>query len=211
MDDRSPPLTDASVRAGLMVLGHRHPAVARAVERVGVPTARRRPEGFGTLAHIVIGQQLSTRAAATIGRRVTETVGGMLTAQAVSVVSDDDLRTAGLSRQKVSYLRALSAAVDTGALPVNELSERGDREVVEAITAVRGFGEWSAQMYLLFSLGRSDVWPSGDLAVRGGFGRLLGMVERPSPRQTRQDAEPFRPYRSALALLCWRLYSEAPL
>jgi len=84
-------------------------------------------------------------------------------------------------------------------------------EVEAAITAVRGFGRWSAHMYMMFSLGRPDIWPSGDLAVRVGFGRMMGWKERPDEKKVIDEGDAFSPYRSALALLCWQFYSEAPL
>jgi DNA-3-methyladenine glycosylase II len=90
------------------------------------------------------------------------------------------------------------------------MPKMSDEEVLQRITAIRGFGAWSAQMYLMFSLGRTDIWPSGDLAVRVGFGRLLGLDERPTPKETEVFATPFAPYRSALALLCWHYYATVP-
>ena len=89
--------------------------------------------------------------------------------------------------------------------------ELTDDEVEAAITAVRGFGRWSAHMYMMFSLGRPDIWPSGDLAVRVGFGRMMGWKERPDEKKVIDEGDAFSPYRSALALLCWQFYSEAPL
>ena len=185
--------------------------MAKALKRVGPPEPRVRPGGFGTLAKIIVGQQVSTHAARAIGQRLTQSLGGRLGAGAVLTASDETLRGAGLSGQKVRYLRALAVAVETGALPLRRLPRMEDAAVVEAITSVLGFGVWSAQMYLLFSLGRRDVWPAGDLAVRGGFARLQGWEARPTEGQVRDASGPFAPRRSALALLCWRVYSEAPL
>jgi DNA-3-methyladenine glycosylase II len=96
-------------------------------------------------------------------------------------------------------------------LPVETLPELADDEVEAAITAVRGFGRWSAHMYMMFSLGRPDIWPSGDLAVRVGFGRIMGWRDRPDEKQVIDEGGAFSPYRSALALLCWQFYSEVPM
>jgi DNA-3-methyladenine glycosylase II len=204
-------LTDAHIREALDALAVDHAAVRQAIAEVGYPASRRREHSFESLARIVIGQQLSTKAAATIAQRVDETVGGALQPETLLVTAPEQLRTAGLSRQKIGYLQSLAEAVLSGALPIETLPELTDDEVEAAITAVRGFGRWSAHMYMMFSLGRPDVWPSGDLAVRVGFGRIMGWSQRPDEKQVTQEGDVFSPYRSALALLCWRFYSEAPL
>ena len=158
-----------------------------------------------------MGQQLSVKAAATIAQRVDETVGGALQPKSLLATSPDKLRAAGLSRQKIGYLQSLAEAVISGDLPIETLPTLSDVEVEAAITAVRGFGRWSAHMYMMFSLGRPDIWPSGDLAVRVGFGRMMGWKERPDEKKVIDEGGAFSPYRSALALLCWQFYSEAPL
>jgi DNA-3-methyladenine glycosylase II len=204
-------LTDAHIRNALDALARDHAAVGQAVALVGYPPSRRREHSFASLARIVIGQQLSTKAAATIARRVDDTVGGALQPETVLAAAPDRLRAAGLSRQKIGYLQSLAEAVRSGVLPIATLPELTDDEVEAAITAVRGFGRWSAHMYLMFSLGRPDIWPSGDLAVRVGFGRIMGWKERPDEKKVIAAGDAFSPYRSALALLCWHFYSEAPL
>ena len=98
---------------------------------------------------------------------------------------EEELRSAGLSRQKTTYLQCLATAEATGLLQVDSLPDRTDDEVLEAITAIKGFGEWSAHMYLMFSLGRTDIWPVGDLAVREGLRRILGLETRPTPGECR--------------------------
>ncbi len=190
-------LTDAAIRKALDALAQDHAAVARAIAQVGYPPSRRREH--------------SVKAAATIARRVDETVGGVLLPQSVLATPPDKLRAAGLSRQKIGYLQSLAEAVISGDLPVETLPELADEEVEAAITAVRGFGRWSAHMYMMFSLGRPDIWPSGDLAVRVGFGRIMGWKDRPDEKKVIDEGSAFSPYRSALALLCWQFYSEAPL
>jgi len=158
-----------------------------------------------------MGQQLSVKAAATIAGRVDETVGGALRPESLLATAPDKLRAAGLSRQKIGYLQSLAEAVIAGDLPIETLPELTDEEVEAAITAGRGFGRWSAHMYMMFSLGRPDIWPSGDLAVRVGFGRMMGWQDRPDEKKVIDEGSAFSPYRSALALLCWQFYSEAPL
>ncbi len=204
-------LTDRRIRTGLDELASNCDRVAVALETVGYPAERRRAAGFGTLARIVIGQQVSVAAATSIANKLEAALGGDIQATALEAASDDALRGAGLSRQKVSYLRELSRAAASGLLDVEGLAELSDDEAVSAITQVKGFGVWSAHMYLMFSLGRTDVWPSGDLAVRVGFARMLGWDDRPSEREVINAGADYAPHRSALALLCWRYYSEAPL
>ncbi len=138
-------------------------------------------------------------------------MGAELTPSSVLSLSPEALRAAGLSRQKIGYLQALSEAVASNALPLEQLPRLGDDEVESAITGVRGLGRWSAHMYMMFALGRPDVWPSGDLAVRVGFGRIMAWSERPDEKKVIAHGAVFSPHRSALALLCWHFYSEAPL
>ena len=204
-------LTDAAIRKALDALAQDHTSVAQAIAQVGYPPSRRREHSFESLARIVMGQQLSVKAAATIAQRIDDTVGGALQPESLLATTPDKLRAAGLSRQKIGYLQSLAEAVISGDLPIETLPELTDDEVETAITAVRGFGRWSAHMYMMFSLGRPDIWPSGDLAVRVGFGRIMGWKERPDEKKVIDEGGAFSPYRSALALLCWQFYSEAPL
>ena len=204
-------LTDAHIRKALDALAVDHGAVRQAIAQVGYPPSRRREHSFESLARIVIGQQLSVKAAATIAQRVDEAVRGGLQPETLLATAPDTLRAAGLSRQKIGYLQSLAEAVRSGALPIVTLPELTDDEVEAAITAVRGFGRWSAHMYMMFSLGRPDIWPSGDLAVRVGFGRIMGWRDRPDEKQVIDEGGAFSPYRSALALLCWQFYSEVPM
>ena len=204
-------LTDRDIRRSLRALAKAHPAIAKALDTVGFPASRQREHSFASLARIVIGQQLSVKAAATIAGRVDTVLGGAVTPERILAAAPEVLRGAGLSHQKIGYLQSLAQAVASGALSLAELPACSDEEVENAITAIRGFGRWSAHMYMMFSLGRPDVWPSGDLAVRVGFGRMMGWSERPSEQQVISEGKAFAPHRSALALLCWHFYSEAPL
>ena len=204
-------LTDAHIRRALDALAADNAVVRQAIAQVGYPPSRRREHSFESLARIVMGQQLSTKAAATIAQRVDETVGGELLPETLLATAPDKLRVAGLSRQKIGYLQSLAEAVISDALPIETLPQLTDDEVEAAITAVRGLGRWSAHMYMMFALGRPDIWPSGDLAVRVGFGRIMGCKDRPDEKKVINEGSAFSPYRSALALLCWKFYSEAPL
>jgi DNA-3-methyladenine glycosylase II len=202
-------LTSAHIKKALNELADRHERVAMSLEQVGYPSERRQPHGFEPLARIVVGQQVSTKAAESIAEKLRLTLGGTITAEAVLSSETDTLRSAGLSGQKASYIQTLAEAVATNTLDLKALPRLNDDEALKQLTALRGFGVWSAQMYLMFSLGRTDIWPSGDLAVRVGFGCLMGFDERLSIKDTDNLATPFTPYRSALALLCWRYYGQA--
>jgi DNA-3-methyladenine glycosylase II len=204
-------LTDHGIRKALNTLAEAHSEIERAIRLVGYPRSRRTELSFESLARIVIGQQLSTKVAATIAARVDAAMKGDWTASTLMLTPEDALRAAGLSRQKIGYLQSLAETVGRGELSLESLSEQSDAEVEASITAVKGFGKWSAHMYMMFALGRPDIWPSGDLAVRVGFGRLMGWPERPDERRVIAEGAVFAPHRSALALLCWHFYSEAPL
>jgi len=204
-------LDTGSIRAALDDLAERHERIARALAQVGYPEERRRDHSFETLARIVVGQQVSVAAATSINKKLVSALDGQLTARAVLDASDELLRSAGLSRQKVNYIQSLATAQATGTLVLEGLPELADDDAVAVITSIKGFGEWSAHMYLMFSLGRPDIWPVGDLAVREGFKRIQGLEERPSAGKLKPMGEEFRPYRSSLAMLCWRFCTVEPL
>jgi len=204
-------LASADIAHALDALASDHERIARALAQVGYPEERRRDHSFATLARIIVGQQVSVAAAASITRKLVDTVGGDLTAASVLNSPEEDLRGAGLSRQKVSYMQSLATAEASGQLSLTTLPTLSDDDATAAITAIKGFGEWSAHMYLMFSLGRPDIWPVGDLAVREGFKRIQGLDGRPTAAQLKPLGEPYRPYRSALAMLCWRFCTAEPL
>ena len=204
-------LTDKAIRKALDALSSQSDEIAKALALVGYPASRRREHSFESLARIVVGQQLSTKAAATISQRTVDALGGEWLPEAVLSAAPETLRAAGVSQQKTGYLQSLAEAVISGSLVLDALPRQSDEEVEAAITAIRGFGRWSAHMYMMFALGRPDIWPSGDLAVRVGFGRIMGWPDRPTEQTVIAEGTAFAPHRSALALLCWHYYSEAPL
>ena len=204
-------LDTANIKQSLDALADKHERIARALAQVGYPEERRRDHSFETLARIVVGQQVSVAAATSINKKLVDALEGQLTATAVLDASEELLRSAGLSRQKVNYIQSLATAEATGALVLESLPELSDEDAVAVITNIKGFGEWSAHMYLMFSLGRPDIWPVGDLAVREGFKRIQGLEDRPSAGKLKPMGDDFRPYRSALAMLCWRFCTAEPL
>lgn len=198
-------LTTEQLTASLDALAGIEPAFARALERVGYPAPRIRTPGYATLLRTIIGQQVSVQAAESIWNKVAGAVGDIADPAALLARSDDELRGAGLSRQKIGYARSLadetvSGRIDFAAMP------RDDEEAIATLTRVKGIGRWSAEIYLLFAEGRPDIWPAGDLAVQIEVGRMLGHAERPSEKQTRTLAEPWSPHRGAAAILAWHHY-----
>ena len=204
-------LASAGIAHALDALASDHERIARALAQVGYPEERRRDHSFATLARIIVGQQVSVAAAASIARKLVDTLGGDLTAASVLNCPEEGLRSAGLSRQKVSYMQSLATAETSGQLSLTTLPELPDDVAIAAITAIKGFGDWSAHMYLMFTLGRPDIWPVGDMAVREGFKRIQGLEDRPTAGELKPLGEPYRPYRSALAMLCWRFCTAEPL
>lgn len=187
----------------------RDPKLAAIIKRVGAqrPVARGR-DPFAALVRAVLSQQLSSKAADTIERRVHALVGGLeaLSPATLLAADPDALRAAGVSWPKISYLRDLATHVHGGHLDLHGLRERPDDEVIAAITAVKGFGVWSAEMFLMFSLERPDVFPVGDLGIVKGIQQLHGMKRRPKPRTMVRLAEVWRPYRSVACWYLWRIH-----
>jgi DNA-3-methyladenine glycosylase II len=180
--------------------------LARVMERVGEKPPPPRDEGthFSALARAIVYQQLSGKAAATILGRVIATIGGTLTPDALLAASDEQLRAAGLSRQKLAYLRDLAARSASGELPVERLHELADEEVIAAVRAVKGCGLWTAQMFLMFRLGRPDVLPVHDLGIRKAVQKLFRLRALPAPARMEKLAEPWRPYRTYACWYLWR-------
>jgi DNA-3-methyladenine glycosylase II len=191
-------------------LMRRDPRLAVLIKKVGrcrLPDARTRAP-FAALVRAILSQQLSGKAAETIHQRVLALVGGLdaLTPAALLAVDPDALRAAGVSRPKISYLRDLAEHVADGRLDLAALEDHDDEQVIEAITAVKGLGRWSAEMFLMFRLNRPDVFPVDDLGIVKGVQKLFGMKRRPAPRTMVRLAEPWRPYRSVAAWYLWRLH-----
>lgn len=206
------------------VLAAADPVMAELIERHGKlsPAERRRrraeapggpkPDAFTTLVRAIVGQQLSAKAAATIYGRVLALFDGSRpdpkTLRALSIAQ---LRAAGLSGRKVEYLRDLAAHVERGELELDRLDSLSDREVIAEIVAVRGFGRWSADMFLIFHLERPDVLPVGDLGIRRAAQLAYGLEQLPTAAELERIAEPWRPHRSLACLYLWESLYTAPL
>ena len=211
--------TDVSPRkvsftAAARILADRDPVIAGLLAQTGPPRLSRTSEShFATLVRAIVYQQLAGRAAAAIHGRLIAAVDGDMRAEALIALSDEALRAAGLSRNKMASVRDLATKVLDGTVVLSPrgLSRESDDEIVARLSAVRGIGPWTAEMFLFFQLRRLDVWPVGDLGVRHGYG-LAWQVPTPTARELKPLGEVFRPYRSVAASYCWRaaeLYAGA--
>jgi DNA-3-methyladenine glycosylase II len=182
-------------------------------DSLGDPRAGRPRDHYGMLVRAIVGQQLSTKAAGAIYARLTERFGGRPPTPA-EVLSDDpdELRVAaGLSHAKVNYLRSLAEHVQDGSLELDRLDSMPDDEVIAELTAVRGIGLWSAQMFLMFHLQRPDVLAVGDLGIRRAVMTRYGLPALPSPAVLEQIATPWRPYRTLASRYLWRSLQATPV
>jgi DNA-3-methyladenine glycosylase II len=183
------------------------------VGRLGDFFAGRPTDHYGMLVRSIVGQQLSTRAAASIYNRLLERFGGRPpTPDEVLADDPDELRTAaGLSHAKVRYLRSLAEHVLNGSLELDRLNELSDDEVIARLTAVKGIGLWSSQMFLIFHLRRPDVLASGDLGIRRAVMIRYGLPTMPKPAEVDAIGEPWRPYRSLACMYLWRSLHTTPV
>jgi DNA-3-methyladenine glycosylase II len=174
---------------------------------------RGRPtDPYGALLRSIVGQQLSTKAARSIYGRLTDQFGGRApTPQELLDADPEVVRSAGLSRPKVNYLRSLAEHVLSGELELDRLRELSDEEVMREVTAVKGLGQWTADMFLIFHLGRPDVLPVGDLGVRRAVERAYGLEGLPSAEELERLGERWAPYRSLAALYLWESLDNAPV
>jgi DNA-3-methyladenine glycosylase II len=202
--------TADSIRAHVEALAAIEPAFAELIERRGIPEPRSSLPGAHTLLRTIVGQQVSVAAARSMWGKLEAAYGSPPDLAAILEASDEDLRAAGISRQKAGYSRSLAQLILSGELDLAALPA-DDEEAIALLTRIKGIGRWSAEIYLLFAEGRADVWPAGDLAVQIEVGRLLGLAERPPEKHLREIAERWRPYRGAAAILAWHSYNNAVL
>jgi DNA-3-methyladenine glycosylase II len=202
-------LPDPTLRRHLRKLAEIDDDVAAALDAHGFPPPRRRAQGFPTILRIILGQQVSSAAAAGMWRRLTETV--TPEPRAILGLDETSMRGCGFSRQKALYARGLAEAVLAGRLDLDRVAILDDEEAIAELVTLKGVGRWTAEVYLLFALGRPDVWPVGDLAVQEGARRLKRLRRRPDQKQLMRLGERWRPYRSAAAQLLWHYYAKGPV
>jgi DNA-3-methyladenine glycosylase II len=190
------------------LLMRRDPILAETIRRIGAcgMASRLLTDHYTTLLRAIVGQQLSSKAAATIFGRLRDLFpGGEITVEGLQALDDATLRGVGLSSQKLGYLRDLSARIVDGRLRLDDLDELPDEQIIERLTAVRGFGRWTAEMFLMFRLQRPDVLPVGDLGICTAVQRIYRLRQRPKPERLTKIGEAWRPYRS---IACWYLWES---
>ena len=183
------------------------PVLGRLVKKVGACglASAHDMDRFGLLVRSIVSQQLSAKAAMTIHGRILAALGAeRATPEALLSIEEDRLRACGLSRAKVASVRDLATKVTAGSLSLESLDALDDEAVIEAMTAVRGIGRWSAEMFLIFRLGRPDILPVGDVGVQRAMRALYGLRKHPSPARMTELARPWRPYRSVACWYLWR-------
>ena len=182
------------------------PGLENLLGQVGWPTPPTRKPGFAALLDIIVNQQISIQAAASIRARLHAACAGRMSAAAFMRLSEADLRACGLSKPKQAYARGLAEAVRTRRLNLAELERLPTEAAIEKLCELRGFGRWSAEIYALSALGKADVFPAGDLALRSALGDYLRLKQRPSIAEAEVLSRRWSPYRSVVALLLWRRY-----
>jgi DNA-3-methyladenine glycosylase II len=197
----------AGLAEGIAALAPDH-VFAAILERAGPPRFRRRRNGFATLVHIILEQQVSIDAAAAMHRRLS----GLcrpLAPDRFLALDDATLRACGFSWQKMGYARDLAAKVAGGGFDFAGLAAADDDAAQAALRSLKGIGRWSAEIYLIFALGRPDIWPAADLGLQVAIGECLGLAGRPTEAELRQLGEAWRPWRSVAACLFWQSYLRA--
>jgi DNA-3-methyladenine glycosylase II len=206
-----PTLHDPDQRArARRELARQDPRMGELVGHYGDPWTSSRIGAFGKLARIIVGQQISVKAAATIFGRLEARCGGSVSAGALLATDEAAMQECGLSRQKRAALRDLAEHVDDGRLRPGQLWRLDDDSVRNAVTRVKGLGPWSAEVFLMFGLGRPDLLPVDDLGLRAGFRRFLHARRPPSPRRMEQVARAWRPWRTLACLYIWALLDNPP-
>ncbi len=194
------------IRAAAEILAGRDPVLARLVSEVGLPSLPRPAEThFATLVRSIVYQQLAGPAARAIHGRLILALDGEVTPEQMMALTPEAMRAAGLSARKAVSLQDLAAKVLDGTVVLNSrrLARESDDEIVARLSTVRGIGKWSAEIFLIFQLRRLDVWPTGDLGVRKGYG-LAWQIPTPTPKQLDLLGEPYRPYRTVVTWYSWR-------
>jgi DNA-3-methyladenine glycosylase II len=207
-------VTPADYQRARRILLRRDPILASLIRRHGPCglAAAQRADHFSALVRAITGQQLSTKAAATIyARMIALMAGGVPTIEGFACVRDDELRGAGMSRQKIAYLRDLCEKMSSGVLDLEGLDALPDEAVISALVKVKGIGRWSAEMFLIFRLHRPDVLPVGDLGIVTAVRRAYGMRKKPTPERLRKLGEAWRPYRSVASWYLWRSLDNEPV
>lgn len=205
MPARPSKLSPELVTAGIAHLRSADPILAVVIDQVGPFTLKPERNRFSMLVRSIISQQISTAAARSIRKKLEALAApAKLDAETIAALDDAQLRSAGLSPQKLKYMRDLCDKVLSGELRLDRVARLHDEEVITELIAVKGIGRWTAQMFLMFCLGRVDVFPHDDLGIRSALKRLYGLGDLPDRKTSHTLAEPWRPYASIASWYCWR-------
>jgi DNA-3-methyladenine glycosylase II len=202
-----PRVVRRAVVEGTTALAQQAPQFAPYIETFGAADLRRarpRRTHFAELVRAICFQQLAGAAARTIHGRLEAALDGDVTPEAVLALPVETMRAAGLSANKTASIRDLAERVLAGEVELDRVARLSDEKIVTELTLVRGIGRWTAEMFLMFQLGRLDVWPVGDLGVRKGYGIIHGLADMPTAKELEALGDPLRPYRSLAAWYCWR-------
>ena len=200
-------LSKETIKTSLDAIRTVEPRLENAIAAAGYPEPRVNPEGYQTLLRTIVGQQVSVASAASVWNKLEARLGAGCPAEKLIAADFDALRACGLSRQKQGYARSLAELILSGGLDLSNLPQ-DDEEAIALLTQVKGIGRWSAEIYLLFALGRPDIWPAGDLAIQAGVGDILGHDTRPSEKELRDIALPWSPHRGSIAIFIWHHYNR---
>ncbi|MBN1378679.1 MAG: DNA-3-methyladenine glycosylase 2 family protein [Gammaproteobacteria bacterium] len=200
-------MNKTQIKKGLDAIAAVDRHMAQALEIHGYPTMSLQPRGFETFLCTIINQQLSSKAAATILARVMALL-PVCSAKSLLRLPDQILRDAGLSWRKVEYLKGLAQAIESGDFEPESLEELDDEEAIESITRLRGFGRWSAENYLIFSMGRRDIFPADDLIIQTALQKIKRMRTRPTAKAARKKVQHWAPWRSVGALFLWHVHEK---
>lgn len=203
-------LSKEMIQHGLDEVCRIEPKMATALTSCGYPEPRIRPEGYATLLRTILGQQVSVASAASVWDKLEALLGSGCPPEKLLARDFDELRACGMSRQKQGYARSLAELILAGDLDLDNLPE-DDEQAIAKLMQIKGIGRWSAEIYLLFALGRPDIWPAGDLAVQIGIGKVMGQKERPTEQDLREWALPWSPHRGAVAIFTWHMYNTTAL
>jgi len=198
-------MTPQDIQQAIRHLRRADPVMRDVIRKAGAFTLRRRRNRFRALVFSIVSQQISGKAAASIRTRLVEYLKPQqISAEAIIRLTPEELRSVGLSSQKSKYLLDLASRVASGDLKLDRVARMSDEAVIEALIEVKGIGVWTAQMFLIFSLGRLDVFPHDDLGVRTAIRNLYGLDELPNKEISHRIAAPWRPYASVASWYCWR-------
>ncbi len=198
-------ISDSDVKKAVKHLRGSDPIMAALIRRVGPFRLKLHRHRFRTVVGAIIAQQISVAAARTIQKRVCDLVGTkVITAQRLAAVDLPSLRAAGVSQQKAGYLLDLADKTLKGNVPFAKFSRMTDQQIIDILTQVKGIGRWTAEMFLIFCLGRLNVFPYDDLGIRNALQKLYGLEELPNRETGQRIAEPWRPYASVASWYCWR-------